>query len=44
MKVSISLMQDKPMMKEGIDKPMMHRHVHHHYRQHAMKQPMTDRM
>jgi hypothetical protein len=39
--------QDKPMMKEGMDKPMMHRHVHHHYHHHYhhhMKQPMTDKM
>jgi hypothetical protein len=39
------MMQDKP-MKEGMDKPVMHRHVHHHYHHHhhEMKQPMTDKM
>ena len=40
--------QDKPTMKEGMDKPKMHQHVqhhyHHHYHHHAMKQPMTDKM
>ena len=37
--------QDKPMMKEGMDKPTMHRHGHHHHRHHhGMKQPMTDKM
>jgi hypothetical protein len=40
--------QDKPMVKEGSDKPMMHdhmhhhMHVHHHYHHHMMKKPMTD--
>jgi hypothetical protein len=34
--------QDKPMMKEGMDKPMVrHHHRHHH---HEMKKPMTDKM
>jgi hypothetical protein len=41
------MVQDKPMMKEGMDKPMMHRHMHHHYHHHyhhhTMKQPMTDK-
>jgi hypothetical protein len=40
--------QDKPMTKEGMNKPVMHRHVqhhyHHHYHHHAVKQPMTDKM
>jgi hypothetical protein len=41
--------QDKPMMKEGGDKPMMHEqmhhhmHVHHHYHHHTMKKPMMDK-
>ncbi|THD45515.1 MAG: hypothetical protein E8A46_28730 [Bradyrhizobium sp.] len=42
------MMQDKPMMKEGMEKPKMHRHVqhhvHHHYHHHMAKQPMTDKM
>ncbi|HLX17375.1 MAG TPA: hypothetical protein VKS24_19475 [Bradyrhizobium sp.] len=37
--------QDKPMMKEGMDKPTMHRHGHqHHHHHHGMKKPMTDKM
>jgi hypothetical protein len=37
--------EDKPMMKEGMDKPMMHHHmhVHHHYHHHMVKKPMTDK-
>jgi hypothetical protein len=38
--------QDKPMAKEGMDKPMMHHHhmhVHHHYHHHMMKKPMMDK-
>jgi hypothetical protein len=37
--------EDKPMMKEGMDKPMMHHHmhVHHHYHHHMMKKPMMDK-
>ena len=35
--------QDKPMMKEGMDKPVMHHH-HHHHHHHGMKKPMTDKM
>jgi hypothetical protein len=27
---SIANAQDKPMMKEGMGKPMMHHHMHHH--------------
>lgn len=35
--------QDKPMMKEGMDKPTMHRHGHHHHHHHhEMKK--TDKM
>ena len=33
--------EDKPMMKEGMDKPMMHHHRHHHH--HMMKKPMMDK-
>jgi hypothetical protein len=33
--------EDKPMMKEGMDKPMMHHHHHHHH--HMMKKPMMDK-
>jgi hypothetical protein len=36
-----ALAQDKPMMKEGMDKPMMHKH-HHHHHHHHMK-PMMDK-
>jgi hypothetical protein len=36
--------QDKPMMKEGMDKPMVHHHHHHHHHHHMMKKPMTDKM
>jgi hypothetical protein len=36
--------QDKPMTKEGMNKPVMHRHVQHHYHHHAVKEPMTDKM
>jgi ABC-type nickel/cobalt efflux system permease component RcnA len=35
--------QAKPMMKEGMDKPMVRHHRHHH-RHHEMKKPMTDKM
>jgi hypothetical protein len=44
-----ALAQDKPMMKEGMDKPMMHdhmhhhMHVHHHYHHHMMNKPMMDK-
>ena len=35
---------DKSMTKEGMDKPMMHKHMHHHHHHHhTMKQPMTDK-
>ena len=40
-----SMKQDKSMMKEGMDKPTVHRHGHHHYHHHyGMKKPMTDKM
>jgi hypothetical protein len=34
--------QDKPMMKEGMSKPMMHHHhmMHHHMMRHHMKKMM----
>jgi hypothetical protein len=35
---SIASAEDKPMMKEGMDKPMMHHHHHHHH--HMMKKMM----
>jgi hypothetical protein len=37
--------QDKPMVKEGMGKPMMHHHMHmhHHYHHHMMKKPMMDK-
>jgi hypothetical protein len=37
--------EDKPMMKEGMGKPMMHHHMHmhHHYHHHMMKKPMMDK-
>jgi hypothetical protein len=42
------MMQDKPMMKEGMGKPKMHRHAHHRYHHyypsHTVKQQMTDKM
>jgi hypothetical protein len=28
---SIASAEDKPMMKEGMSKPMMHHHHHHHH-------------
>jgi hypothetical protein len=41
---SPALAQDKPMAKEGMNKPMMHHHhMHHHYHHHMMKKPMTDK-
>ena len=36
-----ALAQDKPMMKEGMDKPMMHKHMHHHHHHHM--KPMMDK-
>jgi hypothetical protein len=35
---SIASAEDKPMMKEGMAKPMMHHHHHHHH--HMMKKMM----
>jgi len=43
---SPAIAQDKPMSKEGMNKPMVHHHhmhVHHHYHHHMMKKPMTDK-
>jgi hypothetical protein len=44
---SPALAQDKPMAKEGMNKPMVHHHhmhVHHHYHHHMMKKkPMMDK-
>jgi len=37
---SIANAQDKPMMKEGMSKPMMHHHHHHHTMHHHMKKMM----
>ena len=34
--------EDKPMMKEGMSKPMMHHHMRHHHH-HMMKKPMMDK-
>jgi hypothetical protein len=33
---------DKPMMKEGMDKPMHHHMRVHHHHHHAMKKPMME--
>jgi len=40
---SVANAQDKPMMKEGMHKPMMHHHMHHHYHHHMMKKPMMEK-
>jgi hypothetical protein len=34
---SIASAEDKPMMKEGMSKPMMHHHHHHHMKKMMMK-------
>jgi hypothetical protein len=41
--------QDKPMAKEGMEKPMVHHHhmhvhhVHHHHHHHMMAKPMMEK-
>jgi len=39
---SIASAEDKPMMKEGMAKPMMHHHHYHHH--HHMKKMMKEGM